>query len=270
MGLDAFENYRHTVMHIDILTIFPGMFSEVLNTSIVQRAQACGAVRIAVHDLRRFTHDKRRSVDDRPYGGGPGMVLRPEPIFEAVDAIRKTKPWREATRGKRGASRATRSKRAVILLAPSGEPLTQGLARALSGYDALLLVCGHYEGVDERVRQALVDREISIGDYVVTGGELPAMVVIDAVTRLLPGVLGDPDSTVEDSFSEGNDGRLEYPQYTRPPVYRGLAVPDILRSGDHGDVAAWRAQASIARTSERRPDLVKPRRTEPQRRTSGG
>ncbi len=251
-------------MHIDILTIFPGMFPEVLNTSIVQRAQACGAVSLAVHDLRRFTHDKRRTVDDRPYGGGPGMVMRPEPIFEAVDAIRRTKPWQDAARTKR---RAATRKRAVVLLTPSGERLTQRVAQELSGYDALLLICGHYEGIDERVRQALVDREISIGDYVLTGGELPAMVVVDAVARLLPGVLGDPASTVEESFSEG---RLEYPQYTRPSVYRGLAVPEILRSGDHGEVAAWRTMTSIARTSERRPDLMKPRLAERKRRKPVG
>ena len=245
-------------MRIDVLTIFPRMFDEVLDTSILQRAREAGIVDVAVHDLRRFTHDTRRTVDDRPYGGGPGMVMRPEPIFEAVEAIAAGRPRRGARLQKPRAAR-TGGKPFVILLSPSGEPFTQQVAQALSAHEWLLLICGHYEGVDERVRQALVDREMSIGDYVLTGGELPAMVVIDAVTRLLPGALGHPDSTSDESFS---DGRLEYPQYTRPPVYRGLAVPEVLRSGDHGQVARWRREQSRQRTAARRPDLMTPRLTE--------
>ena len=249
-------------MRVDVLTIFPEMFGEVLDTSIIKRARERGIVRIRVHDLRRFTHDRRRTVDDRPYGGGPGMVMRPEPIFEAVEAIRNEQeaeaaPRRGRTQRRAANGRATTGRRLVILLSPAGEPLTQAMAKQLSGYESLLLLCGHYEGVDERVRQALADREISIGDYVLTGGELPAMVIIDAVTRLLPGALGDEDSTSEESFS---DGTLEYPQYTRPPVYRGLGVPDVLRSGNHAEVAAWRKREARARTSARRPELCAPRR----------
>ncbi len=238
-------------MRIDVLTIFPRMFDDVLDTSIIKRAREAGVVDIVMHDVRRFTHDRRRTVDDRPYGGGPGMVMRPEPIFEAVEAIAAGRPRRGALVKKTRAARPG-GKPLVILLSPSGEPFTQQVAQALSASDWLLLICGHYEGVDERVRQALVDREISIGDYVLTGGELPAMVVMDAVTRLLPGALGDPESSTDESFSRG---WLEYPQYTRPPVYRGLAVPEILRSGNHGQVARWRRQMAHERTAARRPDL---------------
>ena len=236
-------------MRIDILTLFPEMFREVLGTSIIQRARERGVVDVRVHDLRRYTHDKRRTVDDRPYGGGPGMVLRPEPIFEAVDDLRPalSAPSRGRHRSAKAAGRDL-----VILLSLAGQPFTQATARELSGYDSLLLICGHYEGVDERVR-ALAQREISIGDYVLTGGELPAMVLVDALTRLQPGALGDEASTADESFSAGY---LEYPQYTRPPAYRGLRVPEVLRCGDHGRVAAWRRRQARQRTAERRPDLL--------------
>ena len=220
-------------MKIDVITIFPKMFEPVLDASIIKRAQQQGPLQIAVHDLRDYTHDKHRSVDDRPYGGGPGMVMRPEPIFEAVEAI------------KTAASR-------IVLMSPQGERLSTPLAQRLAAREHVILVCGHYEGVDERVK-TLVDESVSIGDYVLTGGELPAMVLIDAVARFLPGVIGHAQATVEESFA---DGWLEYPQYTRPPVFRGMAVPDILRSGDHKQVAHWRKLQSVAKTLHLRPDLT--------------
>lgn len=219
-------------MRIDVITIFPGMFRAVLEESIIKRAQQQGLLRIAVHDLRDYTHDRHRSVDDRPYGGGPGMVMRPEPIYEAVEAI------------KTATSR-------IVLMSPQGERLSTPAAQRLAGIEHLIIICGHYEGVDERVK-TLVDESVSIGDYVLTGGELPAMVLIDAVARFLPGVIGHAQATVEESFA---DGWLEYPQYTRPPVFRGMAVPDILLSGDHKQVAHWRKLQSVAKTMQLRPDL---------------
>lgn len=221
-------------MQIDIITLFPGMFAGFLTESIIKRAQEKGVVNIGVIDLRDYTHDRHRTADDRPYGGGAGMVLKVEPLFEAVEALKTP----EST---------------VILLSPRGEPFGQAKAGYLSRRDHLILICGHYEGVDERVCSALVDEEISIGDYILTGGELPAMVVADSVIRLIPGVLGDPDSSVDESFSKG---RLEYPHYTRPSEYRGMAVPGVLLSGDHGEVARWREEQSFITTSRRRPDLI--------------
>ncbi len=221
------------------------MCSHALNSSILKRAQTGGMIDAAVHDLRGWTHDTHHSVDDRPYGGGPGMVMRPEPVFEAVEAI-------EAQRHAPGEPR-TRSRCQVVLMAPTGVPLSQAVAKELSAYEHLLTLCGHYEGVDERIRMALVDREISIGDYVLTGGELPAMVLIDAVARLIPGVLGHPDATREESFT---NGLLEYPHYTRPPVFRGMEVPVVLRSGDHHQIARWRKLKAVARTLTHRPDLI--------------
>ena len=235
-------------MQIDVITIFPEMFRAVLGESIIRRAQEHRLLRIAVHDLRDFTHDRHRSVDDRPYGGGPGMVMRPEPIFEAVEAIKT-----EKTRGAAAAPATCQT----ILMSPQGEPLSSALAQRLSGVDRLVVICGHYEGVDERVK-TLVDCSVSIGDYVLTGGELPAMVLIDAVARFLPGVIGHAQATTEESFATG---WLEYPQYTRPPVFQGMAVPDILLSGDHEQVAHWRKLQSMARTMTLRPDLVTPRGT---------
>ena len=237
---------RAAPMQIDVITIFPEMFPPVVGSSILQRAQDQGLMRIAIHNLRDYTHDKRRTVDDRPYGGGPGMVMKPEPIFEAVEAI-------EAHHHRNG-RRAAESCQVILMAAP-GAPLTQAVARELSHLEHLVVICGRYEGVDERVRQ-LAHREISIGDYVLTGGELPAMVLIDSVTRLIPGVLGHEQSTVEESFS---DGLLEYPQYTRPPSFRGIEVPDVLRSGNHEQVAAWRKRHAIAHTLKQRPDLLRGR-----------
>jgi tRNA (guanine37-N1)-methyltransferase len=219
-------------MRIDVITIFPDMFRAVLDESIIKRAQEKGVLQIALHDLRDYTHDKHQSVDDRPYGGGPGMVMRPEPIFEAVEAI------------KTATSR-------VVLMSPQGERLSTPLAQRVAGIEHVIIICGHYEGIDERVK-TLVDESISIGDYVLTGGELPAMVLIDCLARFLPGVIGHAQATVEESFA---DGWLEYPQYTRPPVFRGMSVPDILLSGDHQQVAHWRKLQSVAKTMQLRPDL---------------
>lgn len=221
-------------MRLDIITIFPDAFEGPFTTSIIKRARETGAVEINIIDLREFTDDRHRTVDDRPYGGGAGMVMKPEPLFRAVDILRTPQ------------SR-------VLLMTPQGAPFVQAKARQLSGSPHLIMICGHYEGVDERVRIALADEEISIGDYVLTNGNLPAMVVTDAIVRLLPGVLGCAESAIEESFS---DGLLEYPQYTRPEVFREMAVPEVLRSGDHGRIAAWRLQMARARTEERRSDLL--------------
>jgi len=221
-------------MKIDVLTLFPAMFAGPLDESIVKRAREAGRLDLAIHNLRDYAHDRHRTVDDRPFGGGPGMLLKPEPLFEAVESL-----MREGTR--------------VILLSPAGRPFSQAIARELAGLEHLLLVSGHYEGFDERVREQLADDELSIGDYVLTNGALPAMVIIDAVTRLLPGVLGDEDSAREESFSQG---LLEYPQYTRPAEFRRLKVPEVLLSGNHAEIARWRAEQAERRTKERRPDLL--------------
>jgi tRNA (guanine37-N1)-methyltransferase len=220
-------------MKIDVLTLFPAMFAGPLDVSIVQRARSAGLIDLAIHNLRDWTHDRHKTVDDKPFGGGPGMVLKPEPLFEAIESL-------------------AREKTCVILMAPDGERFGQQTARELSGLEHLLIVCGSYEGIDERVREALVDRELSIGDYVLTNGGLPAMVLIDAVTRLLPGVLGDEQSSAEESFSHG---LLEYPHYTRPAEFRGMRVPEVLLSGNHAQIAQWRTEQSRARTQQRRPDL---------------
>lgn len=233
-------------MRIDVVTIFPAMFAPVVKTSILKRAQAARRVRITVHDLRDYTTDTRRTVDDRPFGGGPGMVMKPEPLFKAIEAI-------EGRRHPRRRTAAQRRRCHIVLMAAQGTPLTQAVAGELAHLEHLLVVCGHYEGVDERVREGLIDREISIGDYVLTGGELPAMVLIDSVVRLLPGVLGHEDATVEESFK---DGLLEYPHYTRPVTFRGMQVPDVLRSGDHEQIATWRKLKAIEHTATRRPDLL--------------
>lgn len=222
-------------MKIDVLTLFPAMFAGPLDESIVKRAREAGLLDLKIHQLRDYTHDRHKTVDDRPFGGGPGMLLKPEPIFEAVEHIA-----RENTR--------------VILMSPSGRPFTQAIARELAQADDLLIVTGHYEGFDERIRQELADDELSIGDYVLTNGALPAMVVVDAVTRLLPGVLGDDDSSKDESFSHGF---LEYPQWTRPAEFRGMKVPDVLLSGNHAEIAKWRVEQAKRLTEERRPDLLK-------------
>ncbi|MBM3243871.1 MAG: tRNA (guanosine(37)-N1)-methyltransferase TrmD [Candidatus Omnitrophica bacterium] len=226
-------------MRVDIITIFPKMFDAVLNESIIKRAKAKGKVRFYIHDLRDHTSDKHRKVDDRPYGGGSGMVIRPEPIFNCVKSIKaKLKNRRPKT----------------ILLCPQGKKLTQKAVKSLSKLKNIILICGHYEGVDERVRKNLADEEISIGDYVLTQGELPAMVLIDAVIRLIPGVLGDKNSLNFESF-EGN--LLEHPHYTRPAKFLDMEVPKVLLSGDHSKIEAWRKEEALRRTRERRPDLLK-------------
>ncbi|MDP2927955.1 MAG: tRNA (guanosine(37)-N1)-methyltransferase TrmD [Candidatus Omnitrophota bacterium] len=224
-------------MRIDIISIFPKMFSAVLDESIIKRAQQKGKVRIFTHDLRNYTLDKHRKVDDHPFGGGSGMVLQVEPIFRAVQAIRKK----------------VKGKSKVILLCPQGKRFNQAYAKKLSGCRNLIFICGHYEGVDERVRQYLVDEEISIGDYVLTGGELAAMVLVDSLVRLIPGVLGDKNSLNFESF-EGN--LLEYPQYSRPAKFKNWPVPEVLISGDHDKIYAWRKLQALKRTRKRRPDLL--------------
>jgi tRNA (guanine37-N1)-methyltransferase len=221
-------------MKIDVLTLFPAMFVGPLDESIIMRARRTGLLDLKVHNLRDHAHDRHKTVDDRPFGGGPGMLLKPEPLFEAVEELA-----REGTR--------------VILLSPAGRVFNQAIARELAQREHLLIVTGHYEGFDERVRQELADDEVSIGDFVLTNGALPAMLIIDAVTRLLPGALGDDQSAHEESFSHG---LLEYPQYTRPAEFRGLKVPEVLLSGNHAEIAKWRAEESRRRTSERRPDLL--------------
>jgi len=226
-------------MKIDLVTIFPGILEGPFKESMIKRAIDQGLVEISLVDLRDYTHDRHHQVDDTPYGGGKGMILKPEPLFEAVEDLKaKTNeehPW-------------------VILLTPQGERLNQQLAHDLSCKKHLILICGRYEGVDERVRSALVDQEISIGDYVLTGGELASAVLVDAVVRLLPGFLAE-EASVNESFTEP---LLEHPHYTRPPVYRGMEVPPVLMSGNHAEIARWRREQSVIRTYERRPDLLDP------------
>jgi tRNA (guanine37-N1)-methyltransferase len=224
-------------MIADVITIFPDLMEAALAAGVVGRARERGIVDIRVRDLRDYTDDRHRTVDDVPYGGGPGMVMKPEPIVRAVEAI--------------GAERGAAS--AVVFVTPQGRPLTHALAEALSRMDRLVVLCGRYEGVDERVIDLVVTHEISIGDYVLTGGELPALVVLDAVTRLVPGVVGDAESVAADSFARG---MLDHPHYTRPAVFRGRAVPDVLVSGNHAAIERWRRIERVRRTWERRPDLV--------------
>jgi len=227
-------------MEVDILTIFPGMFSGVMSESILGRAQSKGILTVRVHDIRDFALGKHRRVDDYPLGGGPGMVMKPEPIAAAIEHALLC---RESGVG--GESR-------VVLTTPAGRPFTQGVAREYAGCEHLVILCGHYEGIDERV-STLVSDEVSVGDYVLTGGEIPAMVIVDATARLLPGALGDATSAAGDSFW---DGLLDYPHYTRPRQWRGLEVPDVLISGDHERIRRWRRERSLERTRRRRPDLL--------------
>lgn len=231
------------MLRCDIITIFPDFFRETFDYGIVRRARAAGIVEIKAHDLRRWTSDKHHIVDDRPFGGGEGMVLKPEPIFAAVQELTGC--------GKREEySRQTR----VVLLSPQGRVLTQELAQDLSKASQLVLICGRYEGVDERVGEALATDEVSIGDYVLSGGEPAALVLIDAVARLLPGALGNETSATNESFSEG---RLDHPQYTRPTEFCGLTVPEVLLTGNHGEIARWRREAALRKTQRNRPDLLK-------------
>ncbi|MCK4298322.1 MAG: tRNA (guanosine(37)-N1)-methyltransferase TrmD [Planctomycetes bacterium] len=228
-------------MRIDCITLFPEMFEPWLGTSIMRIAREKGLVDVVLVNLRDFAEDRRGTVDDRPFGGGPGMVLKPEPVVRAVESMRAEEREGSETR--------------LILLTPQGEPFNQEVARELATRSRLVLVAGHYEGFDERVRLILRPRELSIGDYVLSGGELPAMVVIEAVVRLIPGVLGDERSAEEESFEAGLDGLLEYPQYTRPREFRGYGVPEVLLKGDHGEIARWRRDQARRRTDERRQDL---------------
>ena len=221
-------------MKIDVLTLFPEMFSGPMDASIVGRARKNGLLNLQFQNLRQWTHDRHKTVDDKPFGGGAGMVLKPEPIFEAVESLADEKTH-------------------VILTAPAGRPFSQAIARELSQKEHLLIICPSYEGVDDRVCEALVDDELSIGDYVLTNGGLPAMVIIDAVTRLLPGALGDDESAHDESFSHG---LLEYPHYTRPAEFRGMKVPEILLSGHHSEIEKWRVEQAKKRTAQRRPDLL--------------
>lgn len=222
-------------MNIHVLSLFPDMFTGVFGSSILKKAQEKGAVSLTVSDIREYSDNKHKQVDDYPYGGGAGMVLKPEPMFQAVETISEGRKPR------------------IILMCPQGERFTQKKAEELSKEQDLVFLCGHYEGYDERIRQYLVTDEISIGDFVLTGGELPAMTVIDAVVRLLPGVLGQEDSHIHDSFSTG---LLEHPHYTRPAEFRGMKVPDVLLSGNHAKIDKWREEQSLKRTFERRPDLL--------------
>lgn len=225
-----------SALEIDLLTLFPAMAEGFLSESIVGKAGERGLVQMRVHNLRDWARDKHRITDDRPFGGGAGMVMKPEPIFEAFDELK-------------------RPETCAIYLCPDGEPLTPPLVRELVREKHLLLLSGHYEGVDERVREKLIDREVSIGDYVLTNGTLPACVLVDAVARYVPGVLGEEKSLTQDSFQ---DNLLAFPQYTRPAEYRGMNIPDILLSGHHEDIARWRKQLQLERTRQRRPDLLPP------------
>ena len=224
------------MLRFDIITIFPAMFAPIVNESILKRAQEKKKVAIYIHDLRDYTDDKKhRKVDDRPFGGGPGMLMMPQPLFDAVKAIKG------------------RRKVKVIYTSPSGKPFSQNYAKTLTKAKNLIIICGHYEGIDERVRELLVDEEISVGDYVLTGGEIPAMAIVDAVTRLIPGVLGKEASLLHESF-EG--GLLEGAQYTRPANFRGIKVPDVLLSGNHKAIKIWRNSKALAKTKKVRPDLL--------------
>src|SRR3954471_6654294 len=226
-------------MRFDVLTLFPGMFPSYLSQSLLKLAIERGLIEVQLHNIRDWAHDKHHTVDDRPYGGGPGMLLKVEPVVEAVEAV-------QGSSGSPGH---------LVMLTPHGRRLDQPIVEELAGRERLVLLCGRYEGFDERVRELLAPDEISIGDYILGGGEVAAMVVIDAVARLIPGVLGDEESNRQDSFS-GERQLLEFPQYTRPREYRGLKVPDVLMTGNHPDIARWREQQQLERTRERRADLL--------------
>lgn len=225
-------------MRIDIISLFPEMFDGPFGHSIIKRARETNILKVSVTNPRDFTYDKHHIVDDYPFGGGAGMVMKPEPIYRTVESLTKE---------------FTNVNRRIILMCPGGKRLDQHKVKELAGYSQLILICGHYEGIDDRVRQGLVDESISIGDFVLTGGELPAMIIVDAVARMLPGVLGSSDSAPHDSFY---NGLLEYPQYTRPREFNGLKVPDVLLSGDHAKINTWRRKQSLKRTLECRPDLL--------------
>jgi tRNA (guanine37-N1)-methyltransferase len=230
-------------MWFDIITIFPEIFRGVFEFGIIRRAVETGLIEIRIHDLREYTHDRHRQVDDRPFGGGAGMVLKPEPLIRAIEAVAHGRAIGTST---------------VVLLSPQGRLFDQQIAEEYSRKDGLILVCGRYEGVDQRVIEHSINDEVSIGDYVLSGGELPAMVIVDAVTRLIPGALGCEQSAERESFA---GGLLDYPHYTRPAEYRGMKVPEVLTSGNHAQIEAWRRRKAIEKTLRRRPDLIEKRRT---------
>ena len=260
-------------MRLDLISIFPPFFAGPLDHGVVARAIRAGLVSLHTHDLRAFTHDRHRTVDDRPFGGGEGMVLKPEPIFDCLESLALTpKPQRDPTR------------ETVILLSAQGRPFTQSIAAELASLDRLVFLCGRYEGVDERINTLACDRELSIGDYVLSGGELAALVILDAVVRLLPGVLGNPDSARFESFgapdtgpeytpgdvppaTHGAGGLLDYPHYTRPATFHGLQVPQVLQQGNHVEIRRWRRQQSLAKTLRNRPDLLASATLTPEDRT---
>jgi len=231
------------MLRVDIITIFPDYFREAFDYGIIRRARAANLVSVQAHDLRSWTSDKHHMVDDRPFGGGDGMVLKPEPIFAAVESLAGARRREDIATGKR-----------VVLLSPQGQPLTQSIAADFAKSAQLVLICGRYEGVDERVADALVTDEVSIGDYVLSGGEPAALVVIDATVRLIPGALGSETSATTESFS---DGLLDYPHYTRPPEFEGMRVPEVLLRGHHAEIARWRREAAQEKTKRNRPDLLK-------------
>ena len=229
-------------MQFEVFTLLPEVFPPYLESSILQRARQRGLIEVRVHNIRDYTHDKHHTTDDTPYGGGGGMVMKPEPVFEAVESVLGI-----------SSVQAQPAAIPIILLTPQGRVFTQRIAEELSHHEQVALLCGRYEGVDERIREHLVTDEISVGDYVLTGGELPALLIIDAVSRLMPGVLGDPTGAEDDSHSMG---LLEYPHYTRPPEFRGWKVPDVLLSGDHAKIESWRREQAISRTFHKRPDMI--------------
>jgi tRNA (guanine37-N1)-methyltransferase len=254
-------------MKFEIVTIFPDFFRGPLDYGIVRRAREAGLIEVALHDLRAFTRDRHRTVDDRPFGGGEGMVLKPEPLFECVESLKA---------GDRETRAAGGARETVVLLSPQGQMFTQAVAQELAGLERVMLICGRYEGVDERVAEALADREISVGDYVLSGGELGAAVIIDTVTRLLPGALGNEASARQESFTAaqelrgvagkesdvpdstcGSGGLLDYPHYTRPAEFRGMAVPEVLMGGNHEQIRKWRRRKALEKTLRNRPDLLK-------------
>ncbi len=232
-------------MRFEVFTLLPEVFPSYLETSILKRARERGLIDIGIHNIRDYTHDKHHTTDDTPYGGGGGMVMKPEPVFEAIETILGLAPPQTPPQPD--------SNIPIILLTPQGRVFNQSIAQELSAHPRIALLCGRYEGVDERIREKLVTDEISIGDYVLTGGELPALILIDAVARLLPGVLGDPTGAEDDSHAMG---LLEYPHYTRPPEFRGWKVPEILLSGDHGKIDKWRREQALERTFRKRPDML--------------
>ena len=251
-------------MLFDILTIFPDFFRGPLDYGIIRRARESGLVEVKIHDLRNFAHDKHRTVDDRPFGGGEGMVLKPDPIFECLESLGGVASRSERIGG---------AKQAVIVLSPQGRRLDQSLAAELSALERIVLICGRYEGVDDRVSEHLADREVSIGDYVLSGGELGAAVIVETVVRLIPGAVGNEDSTRQESFTEAgvartvlsanavsstcaSGGLLDYPHYTRPADFRGMAVPEVLMNGNHEDIRRWRRKTALAKTLQNRPDLL--------------